>query len=148
MAQVTGQPEFEVFATEKDHFFWKVVEARVEFSRDEAGSVTGLTLFQGGAEIVCPRSMAFEAPPEMLDALVGYYYSTELDAMVNIKRDGDKLSATSSTILSAFPMTAVNAKRLTAGPLSIEIEWDDKVVKSISVNMPRATKMKFVRMSS
>ena len=148
MAQVTGQPEFEVFATKKDHFFWKVVEARVEFSRDEGGNVTGLTLFQGGAEIVCPRSMAFEAPPEMLDALVGYYYSTELDVMVHIKRDGDKLTATSSTILDAFPMTAVNAKRLTAGPLSIEIEWDDKVVKSISVNMPRATKMKFVRMSS
>jgi CubicO group peptidase (beta-lactamase class C family) len=148
MAQVTGQPEFEVFATEKDHFFWKVVEARLEFARDEGGNVTGLTLFQGGAEIVCPRSKPFAAPPEMLDALVGYYYSTELDVMVHIKRDGDKLTATSNTILDAFPMTPVNAKRLTAGPLSIDIEWDDKVVKSISVNMPRATKMKFVRMSS
>jgi hypothetical protein len=84
----------------------------------------------------------------MLDALVGYYYSTELDVMVNIKRDGDKLIATSNTILDEFPMTPVNAKKLTAGPLSIDIEWDDKVVKSISVNMPRATKMKFVRMSS
>ncbi len=148
MAQVTGQPEFEVFATEKDHFFWKIVEARVEFTRDDGGKVTGLTLFQNGAEIICPRSKAFAVPPEMLDALVGHYYSTELDIVINIKRDGDKLYTTSSTILDAFPMTPVSAKRLTAGPLSVDIEWDEKLVKSISVNMPRATRMKFVRMSS
>ncbi len=147
-AQVTGQPEFEVFASEKDKFFWKIVEARLEFQRDEGGKISGLTLYQGGAEIICLRSKSFETPPDMLDALVGHYYSSELDLVMNVKRDGDKLYSISSTILDAFPFTVISAKKLSAGPLSIDIEWNEKQVKSISVNMPRATKMKFVRMSS
>jgi CubicO group peptidase (beta-lactamase class C family) len=147
-AQVTGQPEFEVFASEKDHFFWKVVEARLEFQRDESGAVVGLTLFQGGATIKCPRSMPYTASSEALDALVGHYYSTELDIVVNIKRDGDKLVAASGTILDAFPMTGVADKKFTAGPLSIDVETEGETVKAIRVNMPRATRMRFVRMSS
>lgn len=49
--QATGQPEFEVFASKKDEFFLKVVEARVSFTRDSDGKVTGMVLHQNGRDL-------------------------------------------------------------------------------------------------
>ncbi|MDQ6779874.1 MAG: serine hydrolase [Candidatus Eremiobacteraeota bacterium] len=51
MAQLTGQPFFEIYASAKDHFFYKVVEAQLEFTRDANGRVTGLILHQNGRDI-------------------------------------------------------------------------------------------------
>ena len=54
--QATGQPEFEVFATKKDEFFLKVVDAQVSFQRDASGKVTGMVLHQNGKDSPGPRS--------------------------------------------------------------------------------------------
>jgi D-alanyl-D-alanine-carboxypeptidase/D-alanyl-D-alanine-endopeptidase len=56
--QATGQPEFEVFASKKDEFFLKVVEARVSFTRDADGKVTGMVFHQNGWDV--PGSRAKE----------------------------------------------------------------------------------------
>ncbi len=48
MAGLTGQPEVAVFPYETDKFFYKIVDAQLEFQRDEAGKVTGLILNQSG----------------------------------------------------------------------------------------------------
>ncbi len=50
-AQATGQPEFELFAEGEHRFFWKVVEAKVEFLPAVAGVVQELVLYQGGQEM-------------------------------------------------------------------------------------------------
>ncbi len=50
-AQATGQPKFEIYAEAPSKFFLKVVDARIEFSKNNNGEVTGLTLFQGGQEV-------------------------------------------------------------------------------------------------
>ncbi len=50
-AQATGQGKNEIFAKQEDHFFLKVVEAQLVFSKDENGVVNMLTLHQGGAKI-------------------------------------------------------------------------------------------------
>lgn len=50
-AQMTNQPRFEIFPMGNDTFFWKVVEARIEFLRDENNKVIGGKHFQGGQEI-------------------------------------------------------------------------------------------------
>jgi len=50
-AQATGQPEFEIFASEKDEFFLKVVEASISFLRDENGKVISMTLHQNGMDM-------------------------------------------------------------------------------------------------
>lgn len=47
-AQATGQPPFEMFPESATKFFLKVVDAQIEFSRNEQGEVTQMTLFQGG----------------------------------------------------------------------------------------------------
>ena len=56
ITQATGQPEVPVFASAKDEFFLKVVEARISFQRDASGKVTGLVLHQGGRDVPAARS--------------------------------------------------------------------------------------------
>ncbi len=48
MAQITGQPKFELFPESENKFFLKVVDAQVTFVKDEKGQVTHLILHQGG----------------------------------------------------------------------------------------------------
>jgi CubicO group peptidase (beta-lactamase class C family) len=54
--QATGQPEFEVYASKKDEFFLKVVEARVSFTRDGDGKVAGMVLHQNGRDASAPKA--------------------------------------------------------------------------------------------
>lgn len=49
--QATGQPRFELFAEKADHFFLKVVEAKLSFVRDAANKVSALVLDQGGRKM-------------------------------------------------------------------------------------------------
>ncbi len=55
MAQLTNQPAIEIYASEKDHFFYKVVKAEIQFKRNAAGKVDQLVLFQNGREIPCKK---------------------------------------------------------------------------------------------
>jgi CubicO group peptidase (beta-lactamase class C family) len=50
-AQATGQPFFEIFPESESKFFLKVVDAQLEFFKDESGKTVSLTLFQGGREL-------------------------------------------------------------------------------------------------
>ncbi len=54
--QATGQGKAPVFASAKDEFFYKVVEARITFERDAAGKISGLVLHQGGRDQRAPRA--------------------------------------------------------------------------------------------
>src|SRR5690606_14912891 len=47
-AQLTGQPQFELFAEKEDHFFLKVVVAQLVFNKDATGNVISATLYQNG----------------------------------------------------------------------------------------------------
>ncbi|HEX3466370.1 MAG TPA: serine hydrolase [Candidatus Elarobacter sp.] len=46
--QLTGQQFNPVYPSAKDRFFYKVVDAQIEFTRDASGAVTGLVLHQDG----------------------------------------------------------------------------------------------------
>lgn len=48
--QLSGQPFFPVFASAADRFFYRVVDAELQFERDAAGKVIALVLHQGGIE--------------------------------------------------------------------------------------------------
>ena len=48
MVQLTGQPQFQVYAESETKFFYKVVEAQLTFVKDDDGHVTSLILHQGG----------------------------------------------------------------------------------------------------
>ncbi len=49
-AQLTGQASYPVFAYRADRFLYKVVDARLEFERDESGSVVAVVLHQDGRQ--------------------------------------------------------------------------------------------------
>ncbi|MFN2510035.1 MAG: serine hydrolase [Pyrinomonadaceae bacterium] len=51
MTQATGQPAFELFPEGGNKFFLRVVDAKVTFSRDDKGTVTGLIIHQGGRDM-------------------------------------------------------------------------------------------------
>lgn len=55
ISQATGQPEVELFPESETRFFLKVVDAQVDFVKDEAGRVTGLVLHQGGMDLPAKR---------------------------------------------------------------------------------------------
>lgn len=48
MAQLSGQPAFPVYPRGADRYFYKVVDAELQFERGEAGAVIAVTLHQGG----------------------------------------------------------------------------------------------------
>src|SRR3974390_138003 len=47
-AQLTGQPNFEIFPESETNFFYKVVDAQLTFVKDANGKVTELILHQNG----------------------------------------------------------------------------------------------------
>jgi len=56
LAQATGQQAFPLFAESATTFSLRVVDAKVEFQVDAAGTVTGLVLAQNGQRLRAPKS--------------------------------------------------------------------------------------------
>ena len=127
MAQLTTQPEFQIFPSGDDKFFWKVVDAQCEFQRDENGKVTGVRHSQGPAKFLAPRLVdrkVVELSEEQLDHFVGKWdYGV---GKLTVRRDGKQLFAqmTGQPEMELFPESeiklfwkAVNAQ--------LEIEFAD-----------------------
>ena len=54
-AQMTGQPKFEIFPSSATEFFWKVVNAKIAFVKNEDGKVTKAIHEQGGQKLEVPK---------------------------------------------------------------------------------------------
>jgi serine-type D-Ala-D-Ala carboxypeptidase/endopeptidase len=54
-AQLTGQAAFPIFASAKDKFFYKVVDAQLDFERDADEKVVAVVLHQNGHDMRAPR---------------------------------------------------------------------------------------------
>jgi hypothetical protein len=54
-AQLTGQAGLAIFARAKDRFFYKVVDAQLDFERDGGGKVIAAVLHQHGRDMRAPR---------------------------------------------------------------------------------------------
>jgi hypothetical protein len=82
--QIVGQPQVQLFAESPTRFFLKVVDAQIDFVRNEAGAVTHLVLHQNGASRnwartsatapapAAPRT-AITVEPDVLARYVGVY---------------------------------------------------------------------------
>ena len=60
VVQLTGQPAVPVYASAKDHFYYKVVNAQIDFERDNAGKVNRLVLHQNGATLSADRVVVLQ----------------------------------------------------------------------------------------
>jgi len=54
-AQLTGQSAVQIYASAKDAFFYKIVDAQITFGRDASDHVTSLTLHQNGNDVLAAR---------------------------------------------------------------------------------------------
>jgi CubicO group peptidase (beta-lactamase class C family) len=90
-AKLATQPAFEIFPQTETKFFWKAVDAQIEFVRDESGAVTHALHTQGGQTAKAPRieaETAIKIPYEIFDRYAGEY---ELGGVViSIFREGDR----------------------------------------------------------
>jgi CubicO group peptidase (beta-lactamase class C family) len=50
-AQATGQDKNEIYPEKENFYFLKIVDAQVEFNKDDKGNINALTLYQGGAKM-------------------------------------------------------------------------------------------------
>ncbi|MGN6516464.1 MAG: serine hydrolase [Rhizomicrobium sp.] len=50
-AQLAGQSPFPIYPSAKDRFFYKIVDAQLDFERDAAGKVVAVTLHQNGRDM-------------------------------------------------------------------------------------------------
>jgi D-alanyl-D-alanine-carboxypeptidase/D-alanyl-D-alanine-endopeptidase len=57
-AQLTGQPAYPIFASARDRFFYKIVDAQLDFERDAGGKVDAVVLHQNGRDIRATRVTA------------------------------------------------------------------------------------------
>jgi len=55
MSQATGQGKLPIFAESETKFFYKAVDAQMEFSKDDKGAVSSLNFHQGAFETKAPR---------------------------------------------------------------------------------------------
>jgi len=55
VSQATGQNKIPLFAESETKFFTKVIDAEIEFLKNDKGVVTQLMLHQGAAEMKAPR---------------------------------------------------------------------------------------------
>ncbi len=111
LAQLTGQPYFEIFPESETHFFYKVVDARITF-HFAGGRATELVLHQNGLDQTA-RKISDEPPkerqtakldPKLYDRLVGEYEMAP-GAVFTIRKEGDRLMArlTGQSFLEIFP---------------------------------------------
>ena len=134
-AQLTGQPKFPIFASTETKFFWKVVDAEVEFVRDEAGTVVAAIHNQNGSSARhkrLPAKAKLTLTNEQLDAFVGEYdYKT---ATMRVTRQGNQLFAqlTGQPKLKIYPQSETKfAWAVVEAEVEFVKDGDGSVIKGI-----------------
>ncbi|MDR3404196.1 MAG: serine hydrolase [Chthoniobacter sp.] len=134
-AQLTGQEKLEIVPEAANKFFWKKVEASVEFLRDEKGEVTAARHGQNGNTFRAPRlgKDAFTLTAEQLDAFVGQYLYGPV-AILTVKREDQQLSAQLSgqPEFPIFPTAADSFEwRVVKASVRFVKGEDGKVIKAV-----------------
>lgn len=134
LAQITGQPKFEIFPAGDDEFFWKVVNAQVQFTRDDAGRVSHARHAQGFVKFSAAKIEEFEPielADDVLDRYVGKYdYGS---AKLTIRRQGKQLFAkmTGQTEFELFAKSETELHwRAVHARLELTVDDDGKVIKA------------------
>jgi hypothetical protein len=136
MAQLTGQPKHPIFPLGGDQFFWKVVDAQIEFLKDDEGHVTSARHTQGGQKFVVKRLAdvkIVDVDEETLDRYVGKYEYPGIGTLA-VRRDKNKLLAQ----MTGQPEFELYAKapdeffwKVVAAEIKFVVGDDGKVTKAI-----------------
>jgi hypothetical protein len=132
-AQVSGQPKFPVFASSETRFFLKVVQAEIEFFKNDQGKVTRLVLYQNNQEMPAPRisdtvavRKEIAVPAAVLLKYVGTYeLQPGFDLMITL--EGEQLIS-QATGQGKVPLFAETETKFFPKVIDAEIDFvkDDK----------------------
>jgi CubicO group peptidase (beta-lactamase class C family) len=135
ISQVSGQGKVPLFAISETKFFPKVVDAEIEFGKDDKGTGTYLVLHQGGRDMKAPRTsdkvaerQAIVVSPKILAQYTGTYeLQPKFDLAITLEGDQLAAQATGQEKLQLFPESET---KFFAKVVDLEIEFlkDDKGV--------------------
>jgi CubicO group peptidase (beta-lactamase class C family) len=149
MAVIQGQ-KLELFPESETKFFLKVMDAQVEFQKDEKGQYTQLTGYQNDQILKGKRIVPASNTPKDLSEYPGDYYSEELGTTYSIVlKDGNLIAQHRRN--SDFPLTA-KAKDSFAGGAwffsNVTFTRDkDNRVDGLTVSGSRVRNLRFDRQS-
>ncbi|HRX77876.1 MAG TPA: serine hydrolase [Pirellulaceae bacterium] len=142
-AQLTGQEKLEIFPSSETKFFWKIVDAQVEFLRDKDNNVIAAQHTQGGQSFKAPRIKDEETvklPDEVLDSYLGTYDFGALGELV-VTRQGDHLAAKLAS-QPAFEVFPTSETEFFFEFIQAELEFtkgDDGKVEKVTLRQGGAT---------
>jgi CubicO group peptidase (beta-lactamase class C family) len=108
-AQLSSQQKFPIFTSAPDEFFWKVVDAKIKFVRNDKGEVTHGHFAQNGNEIDVPKlkeETIIALDPALYKAYCGKYdYGSNF--FITISTENNKIFAqgTNQPKLEIFPVS-------------------------------------------
>ena len=129
MAQASGQGKAPLFASSETRFFYKVVDAQIDFAKNDKGKVTSLTLHQGGRDMPGQRIADTVPPPKKeiivsRDILAKYVGTYELgpgfDMVITL--EGDQL-VTQATGQGKLPVYAETETKFFPKVMDASIEF-------------------------
>jgi bla regulator protein blaR1 len=97
-ARLTGQPPYEIFAESEDHFFWKVVDAQIEFANDGSNKAPSAVLHQAGRDM----------PMTRVDAATVAQFDANLQARIQSGTPNPKSEPMLRKTLAAFASGKAN----------------------------------------
>lgn len=108
-AQLTGQAKYEIFPSAENEFFWKVVDAKIQFVKNETNEVTHGLFTQNGQQITVKKlkeDSIIKVDPAALDNYTGRYRLNS-EIMVTVSKEADRLFAqpTGQPRLELFPVS-------------------------------------------
>ncbi|MEL6253756.1 MAG: serine hydrolase [Bacteroidota bacterium] len=133
-AQVTGQGEFEIYPESENRFFLRVVDAAVEFNKDDKGNVESFTLFQNGLEQIAKRTsdetpkveknerVEIELTEEQIEKYDGSYVLAP-GVEFTVTHKGNQLYV-KLTGQASFPVYAVSETRFFYKIVDAELEFE------------------------
>ena len=138
-AQLRGQPKFEIFPSSEYEYFWKVVEARLRFDKDEKGMINKATLFQNGQQMVMqklPEEKIATIDPVVFDNYIGKYKLND-NMTVTIFKENNKLfaQATGQLKLEMAPVSDTDFVILEINAKLSFVKGDDGKATKIKLNM-------------
>jgi CubicO group peptidase (beta-lactamase class C family) len=147
-AQMTGQSRFEIYPKGNDEFYWKVVEARIKFLRDDNRVITHAIHYQGGHELHVNKLAEIKSihvDHTVLEKYAGNY-EYEPNFIISISTLEDRLffQATNQPRIEFFPLTETEfaAKDVDATAVFIPAENGYKIRLRIGPNEKTISRVK------
>jgi CubicO group peptidase (beta-lactamase class C family) len=138
-AQLTGQQRFPIFASGPDEFFWKVVEAKIKFKRNEKGEVTGGHFTQGGNAIDAPKlkdEKIASVDPAIYKNYTGKYdYGNNFHITVTTENNKIFAQGTNQPKFEIFPVSEKEFFLRDANARIIFVEGVDGKVNKLNLDM-------------